>query len=111
MKIDGNFSVSRSVVPATGAWRVEKPSTSDNPREDSRRYPTPAVTVSQTSNESTPGCGRRITDSGQPLPQPEFVAQVLGQVLRVMPHNKNAAARAYARSNRGNDSLKFAEVA
>ena len=50
----------------------------------------------------------RVIDAEQQLPQPGFVAQVVGQVLGTMP-DSNAAARAYARS--GHKNPLFAEMA
>jgi hypothetical protein len=112
MKLDGNCSVSGSLVPATRAWRVERPSEAGNRREDSRRYPARTVTISRTGAQlRTSPHAKLVIDAEQQLLQPAFVAQVLGQILRPMPDNRRAAAHAYAMSSRKNPNPQFAEVA
>ena len=59
----------------------------------------------------TSRCGTRVIDAEQQLLQPEFVAQVLGQMLGTASDNRIVAARAYTRNNPKNLNPQFAEIA
>jgi len=112
MKIGGNFSEPGNLVPAMWAWRVEKPSASNNLREETRRTPARAVAIVKTDAvSSTSRCGIRPIDEEQPLLPATFVAQVLGQIMAAASDNRLVAARAYERRDSGNTNSRFARIA
>ena len=100
MKIGGNFSEPRSLAPAMRAWRVEKPSASNNVRDEQRRYAARTVAmvkIDAALNSSRFGTG--LIHDEEHLVEASFVAQVLGQILGAAPGNRFIAARAYERSD------------
>jgi hypothetical protein len=109
MKIGGNFSEPGSLVPVTRTWRVEKPSPSNNLRDEARRSPARALVPSKAATPSTQRCGTRIIDAEQQLLQPTFVAQVLGQMLGATADNF-AATRAYGKIVSGCSYSRFTKV-
>jgi hypothetical protein len=112
MKIGGNYSVTRRPVPRTGrSWRVEEPNASDDPSEDSRHHPRQALAESKTATPSRISrCGTRVIDDEPQLPQPTFIAQILGQMLATIPDG-SAALRAYTRNLDKKLPSQFTETA
>jgi hypothetical protein len=112
MKIGGNYSVTRRPVPRTArSWRVEKPNASDNPSEDSQQHPRQALAESKTATPSRISrCGTRVIDVEQQLPQPTFIAQLLGQMLGTIPDG-SAALRAYTQNHDKKPPSRFTETA
>jgi hypothetical protein len=94
------------------AWRVEKPSASNNLRDEARRYPARTVAiVKEDTASNTSRCGTRVIDDAQPLFQATFVAHVLGQILGATPDDRVIAVRAYERSDDRNTAPLFIQIA
>src|SRR5262249_46490853 len=101
-----------SLVSVTGARRVEKPSASNNLREESRRYAARAVAIVKTeAAPSTSRCGTRLIDEEQPLLLATFVAQVLGQIMDAASDDTLVAVRAYERGDSRKTVSQYARTA